>query len=220
MKRSSQLAYGLVLTATAGYVDALGFVRLGGLYTSFMSGNTTQFSVALGHGEWRHAILPCLLVGMFLIGSVLGSGLSLVVPARWATPVVLAFEALAVLGALSLGIATPDLGLAALFMALAMGAQNAVLVQVQGFRAGTTFVTGALFSLGQKIALALTGRGPRYGWVGDGAVWLALLCGALGGAVAYGSFGLLALILPAAVTSAFAISAALHSALRPVEKTA
>ncbi|WP_132253004.1 YoaK family protein [Methylobacterium segetis] len=220
MNRSWQLAYGLALTATAGYVDALGFIRLGGLYTSFMSGNTTQFSVALGHGEWRHAILPCLLIGMFFVGSVLGSGLSLVVPPRWASPVVLAFEALTVLGALSLGLATPDLGLASLFMALAMGTQNAVLVQVQGFRAGTTFVTGALFSFGQKVALALTGRGPRYGWVGDGAVWCALLLGAFGGAHAYGSFGLLALAFPAGLTGFLAVAAALHVALGPAAKAA
>ncbi|MER2264897.1 YoaK family protein [Methylobacterium oxalidis] len=220
MNRSWQLAYGLALTATAGYVDALGFIELGGLYTSFMSGNTTQFSVSLGRGEWRHALLPCLLVTMFFVGSVLGSGLALAVPARWATPIVLAFEALTVLGALSLGLATPDHGLASLFMALAMGAQNAVLAQVQGFRAGTTFVTGALFSFGQKVALALTGRIPRYGWVGDGVVWLALLCGALGGTVAYGRFGLTALVLPAGITTGLAVVSALLIARAPVEKTA
>src|ERR1700712_6057955 len=142
MNRSWLLAYGLILTALAGYVDALGFIRLGGLYTSFMSGNTTQLSVALGHQDFHHAILPALLIFTFFLGATLGGGLSVVTAPRWATPVVLAFEALTVLGALSIGLTTPDLGLASLFMALAMGAQNAVLVQVQGFRAGTTFVTG------------------------------------------------------------------------------
>ena len=48
MNRSWQFGTGLLLTGLAGYVDALGFVRLGGLYTSFMSGNTTQFAV-FGH---------------------------------------------------------------------------------------------------------------------------------------------------------------------------
>ena len=60
-------------------------------------------------------------------------------------------------------------------MAMAMGAQNGVLGQVKGFRAGTTFVTGALFSVAQKIAQAITHTGPAFGWVGDGAVWAALL---------------------------------------------
>ncbi|WP_336488184.1 YoaK family protein [Methylobacterium nigriterrae] len=215
MNRSLQLTYGLILTALAGYVDALGFIRLGGLYTSFMSGNTTQLSVALGHQEFRHAILPALLIFMFFLGAMLGGGLSVVTAPRWATPVVLAFEALVVIGALSIGVATPDLGLASLFMALAMGAQNAVLVQVQGFRAGTTFVTGALFSFGQKVALALSRRGPAYAWVGDGAVWLALLAGAAAGAIVYGRIGLLALVVPAAVTGFLAVVSALVIVRRP-----
>ncbi|HEV7440539.1 MAG TPA: YoaK family protein [Methylobacterium sp.] len=215
MNRSWLLAYGLILTALAGYVDALGFIRLGGLYTSFMSGNTTQLSVALGHQDFHHAILPALLIFTFFLGATLGGGLSVVTAPRWATPVVLAFEALTVLGALSIGLTTPDLGLASLFMALAMGAQNAVLVQVQGFRAGTTFVTGALFSFGQKVALALSRRGPPYGWVGDGAVWLALLAGAAAGTVVYGRIGLVALVVPATITAVLSIAAALVIARRP-----
>lgn len=218
MNRHWQLGTGLVLTALAGYVDALGFVRLGGLYTSFMSGNTTQLSVALGHGQVPAALMPAMLLFGFLVGATLGSGLSIVVPARWATPVVLAYEALLIFGALALGLATPELGLAAFFMAFAMGSQNAVLAQVKGFRAGTTFVTGALFSLGQKIAQALTGTGDRFGWVGDAAVWAALLLGSLGGTVAYAWFELYALVLPAAMAGLFSAMAAVLAAQRPSPK--
>ncbi|RZK80849.1 MAG: DUF1275 domain-containing protein, partial [Methylobacterium sp.] len=72
MTRPWHLGFGLVLTALAGYVDALGFIRLGGLYTSFMSGNTTQFAVSLGHGDPHHAILPALLIVAFLTGGICG----------------------------------------------------------------------------------------------------------------------------------------------------
>ena len=212
MNRTWQLGTGLALTALAGYVDALGFVRLGGLYTSFMSGNTTQLSVSLAHGEIRHALLPILLVFGFLVGATLGSGLSMVVPQRWATPVVLAYETLLIAAALALGLPTPELGLAAFFMAMAMGAQNAVLAQVKGFRAGTTFVTGALFSLAQKIAEAFTGRGPRLGWLGDAAVWGALLVGAYLGTLAYGRYGLYALLAPALAAGTLAVVAGLLAA--------
>lgn len=201
MNRSWQLGTGLLLTGLAGYVDALGFVRLGGLYTSFMSGNTTQLAVFGAEANLHKMLLPAILIAAFLTGSVLGSGLAILVPTRWSTPVVLAYESLLILGGLALGLATPELGLAAFFVAVAMGAQNAVLAQVQGFRAGTTFVTGALFSLGQKIAKALTRTGDPLGWIGDGLVWLSLLLGAL----AYDAFALYALIAPAAVSGVLAL---------------
>lgn len=209
MSRTGQLAIGLSLTALAGYVDALGFVRLGGVYTSFMSGNTTQLAVFTAQGEPHHLLLPLMLLFAFLIGAILGSGLAILVPARWATPAVLAYESLLILSALGIGLASPELGLASFFMATAMGSQNAVLSQVKGFRAGTTFVTGALFSVGQRIAQSLTRTGDPLGWVGDGLVWLSLLVGAFCGALAYGRYELYALVAPAALAGTLALVTAL-----------
>ena len=52
------LTVGLVLTGTAGFIDAVGFIALGGFYTSFMSGNTTQLGTGLATGTgWPH--WPC-----------------------------------------------------------------------------------------------------------------------------------------------------------------
>jgi len=205
VNRPAQLGVGLLLTGMAGYVDALGFVRLGGLYTSFMSGNTTQLAVLGAQVELHHMILPAILILAFLTGSVLGSGLAILVPPRWATPAVLAYESLLILAGLGLGLQSPELGVAAFFVALAMGSQNAVLAQVKGFRAGTPFVTGALFSLGQKIAQALTRTGDPLGWLGDASVWISLLFGAYLGARAYQQFGLYALIAPAAISGGLAL---------------
>lgn len=214
MTRPWHLGFGLILTAMAGYVDALGFMRLGGLYTSFMSGNTTQFAVALGHGQPNVAIMPALLISSFLTGGICGGGLSALTPVRWGTPVILGFETIIIAGALSAGVAAPDSGMASLLLALAMGAQNAVLSHVQGFRAGTTFVTGALFSFGQKLALALARRGAPYAWLGDGTVWLALLVGSLAGTVAYGRFALYALAIPAGLAGTMALVATVLTAWR------
>ncbi|GBU16570.1 MULTISPECIES: DUF1275 family protein [Methylobacterium] len=193
MTRAFEIAFGLTLTALAGFIDALGFIRLGGLYTSFMSGNTTRMSVALGQGAWTLAAGPAVLIATFAVGAMLGGGLAGLTSPRWRTACVLGFEALLLVAALAMEITVPDHAVAALFMALAMGAQNAALVHVGGFRAGTTFVTGALYGFGQKLGLALAGHGPAFGWVPDGAVWLALLSGAVAGTVAYGVSPLYAL---------------------------
>jgi uncharacterized membrane protein YoaK (UPF0700 family) len=125
--------------------------------------HTTQLAVALGHGEPLGAVLPALLIGAFLVGAVSGGAIAALCPPRWVTPAVLGLEAVALTAAVALAAEHAHVGVASLFLALAMGGQNAVLAHVQGFRAGTTFVTGALFAFGQKAALALAGRGPRLG---------------------------------------------------------
>ncbi|MCK2054490.1 DUF1275 family protein [Methylobacterium sp. 37f] len=218
MTRTWHLGFGVVLTALAGYVDALGFIRLGGLYTSFMSGNTTQFAVSLGHGNLHHALLPALLILAFLLGGICGGGLSALTPARWVTPVILGFETAVVSAAFQAATEAPDSGIASLMLALAMGAQNAVLSHVQGFRAGTTFVTGALFGFGQKLALALARRGARLAWVGDAVVWFSLLIGSIAGTVAYGKLALYALAIPAGTAGVLALVATILIARTPVSK--
>jgi uncharacterized membrane protein YoaK (UPF0700 family) len=217
LTRNWHLVFGLLLTALAGYVDALGFVRLGGFYASFMSGNTTQIGVTLAHGALTPAIIPLVLIGLFLAGATLGSALSIAAPSGWQTPVVLAAEALFVAAALAAGLQMPDSLLTSALMAFAMGAQNAVLGAgpVKGFRAGTTFVTGALFGFGQKLAAALMRTGDPLGWVGDAIVWLALMGGALTGAAVYQAIGIYALILPAALAGLLALMASLFVARRP-----
>lgn len=204
MNRGWQLGTGLVLTALAGYVDALGFLRLGGLYTSFMSGNTTQFAVYVAEADLNRALMPVALIAGFLAGAILGSVLGILVSPRWATPSILAFETALIVAALAIGLAAHKPSLASPAIAMAMGAQNAVLATVRGFRAGTTFVTGALFSFGQKIAEALTRTGSPLGWLGDGFVWLSLLLGAFCGALAYQTLNLYALVPPAVVAAVFA----------------
>jgi uncharacterized membrane protein YoaK (UPF0700 family) len=220
MTRGWHVTLGLILTALAGYVDALGFLSLGGFYTSFMSGNTTQLGVSLSYGHISAAALPMLLIGMFLVGATTASGLSILSPASWKTPVVLAYEAIVLIATLALGLAIPEAGLTSAFMALAMGSQNAVLSSVLGFRVGTTFVTGALFGVGQRLAAALTRTGPPLGWVGDATVWLALMTGALAGAFVYERVGMYALIAPAGLAGSLAAATSLFVTVRAASSSA
>src|SRR6202158_4361363 len=67
------IALACALSALAGYVDAIGFLHLGGLYVSFMSGNSTRMGVELAQGQWVAAAASLGLIVLFVIGAAAGS---------------------------------------------------------------------------------------------------------------------------------------------------
>jgi hypothetical protein len=68
------VALACALTALAGYIDAIGFLHLGGLFVSFMSGNSTRMAVNLAAGHWRSALVAFGLVTLFVTGAGVGYG--------------------------------------------------------------------------------------------------------------------------------------------------
>lgn len=206
MTPTPQLSLGLLLTAAAGFADAIGFIELGGHYTSFMSGNTTQLGDALAHGGWSIAATAASLVLLFLIGSFIGSMLALLAGARWGSGAVTAL----VLASVLLTLALAMLGFPAtqfmLVLAAGAGAQNAILPATGSVRLGTTFVTGTLFAAGQDFARALRGLAPPWRWLQHLLVWNSLMIGALIGGLGYAMLGINALLVPALVYLGFLIA--------------
>ena len=73
--------FAICLSAVAGYVDAVGFIALGGFFVSFMSGNSTRLGVGLAGGSQDAAIAGGLIVS-FVLGVVVGSATGSVAGAR------------------------------------------------------------------------------------------------------------------------------------------
>ncbi len=72
-KRQRVLAIGLA--ALAGFVDSLGFLKLGGLFVSFMSGNSTRMAVGIASPTERSAFAGALIaafVGGVMVGAIVG----------------------------------------------------------------------------------------------------------------------------------------------------
>ena len=190
------------LAALAGYVDAIGFLHLGGLFVSFMSGNSTRMGVSLAEGQWAAAAESLGLIALFVAGAAAGS---LIVLGRGVNrqPWVLLAEALLLAaGALAYAFALPNAAVAAIV--LAMGMENAVFQIHGGGGLGLTYVTGALVKVGQLAAAAITG-GARWDWWPNLLLWAALVAGSLCGALAYHWINLAAIWFAAA--SALALSA-------------
>ena len=175
------LSLACALSAPAGYVDGIGFL-LGGLFVSFMSGNSTRMGVSLAEGQWLSAAEAFGLTALFVIGAAAGS---LIVLGRGANrqPWLLLAEAL-LLAAAALCYSFGLSNVAVAAIVVAMGLENAVFQIRGGAGLGLTYVTGALVKVGRQVAAALTG-GARWGWVPNLLLWAAMVMGSLCGALAY-----------------------------------
>jgi uncharacterized membrane protein YoaK (UPF0700 family) len=206
MLRYDRPAIGLAvgLSALAGFVDALGFLSLGGFFVSFMTGNTTRLGIELAEGRLDGILLAGIIIILFVIGVICGSLVGHVGRHR-RHAAVLAFVTLAL--ALSAGLDTIGLGVAAAgVLALAMGAENAVFQRDGEVTIGLTYMTGTLVKMGQRLAGALLG-GPKLAFLRHFTLWLSLLGGALLGAFAHGQVGLYSIWLTVAAAGFFTIVA-------------
>lgn len=190
------VALACTLSALAGYVDGIGFLQLGGLFVSFMSGNSTRLGVSLAEADWLNAAVAFSLIILFVAGAAVGSLIVLgrgVYRQSW---VLLAEALLLAAAALCHQFGSSAAAIAA--MVLAMGLENAVFQIESGGGLGLTYVTGALVKVGQLLAAALTG-GRRWEWVPNLLMWAALVAGVVCGALAYQRLNLAAIWLAAAL---------------------
>ncbi len=193
------------LSALAGYVDALAFLKLGGFFVSFMSGNSTRLGVGLS--QWSaHAGIAGGLIATFVAGVFIGSITGAAAGAH-RRPAVLALVSVLLTVAAALGLVGQDVG-AIVAMALAMGAENAVFEENGDVRIGVTYMTGTLVKVGQRLAAATTG-GDRLAWAPYLLLWAGLVLGAVTRAAAYPHLGLRALWIAALAASVLAACAAL-----------
>ena len=200
-KRVQALAIGL--SALAGYVDAIGFIELGGFFVSFMSGNSTRFGVGLIERSHDAAIAGGL-IATFVVGVIVGSLTGRMAGSHRRPAVLMLVAALLAVAAACSAIGATPIGVAA--MVLAMGAENSVFEQGDDVHIGLTYMTGALVKFGQRAAAALTG-GDRFAWAPYILLWAGLVVGAVSGAATHQWLGLSGLWFAAAFAAAFAMIA-------------
>ena len=208
--KQAQSILATALTALAGYVDAIGFVQLGGTFVSFMSGNTTRLGTALGSAHSGKAVTVAGVIGLFVSGVIAGHLLRRAAKGFEHTAVLAFVTALLVLAGVLF-----DAGFAigvAIASTFAMGAQNATFERNGEMAVGLTFISSTLVKLGDHVATALTG-GPTFGWVPPLLRWCGFAGGAVLGSLALRGLGLDAIWLAAAASGCFA-GAAYHWRVR------
>jgi uncharacterized membrane protein YoaK (UPF0700 family) len=199
------IAVAVGLAALAGFVDALGFLSMGGFFVSFMSGNSTHLAVALGSASFAPALQAAALILTFILGVMAGTLVANAFPAR-RKPAVLATMTF-LLGAAAACHALASDHAALLLTAAAMGTENGIFQRDGEVSIGLTYMTGTLVRFAQRLALALVG-GDRRGWMPYLLLWLGFVGGALTGARAYVLLGLGALWIAAAVAALMTMTVA------------
>ncbi|MXO75016.1 DUF1275 domain-containing protein [Altererythrobacter aerius] len=168
--------------ALAGAVDAIGFLKSGGLFVSFMTGNSTRLAVGLAETAPVGAAAAAL-IALFVTGVILSVVISESVIARYrkvTATLVVATVLIAAAAADSFG--SDRLAIACL--CIAMGAANAIFRRDGEVSIGVTYMTGTLVKLGHRLADALRGS-HEASWLPYLLLWLSLVAGGITGALGF-----------------------------------
>ncbi|WP_416443713.1 YoaK family protein [Leucobacter sp. HNU] len=197
MQTVSRASFGgsLLLAGAAGFVDAIGFILSGGLFVSFMSGNSTQAGVEISRGEVQTAAVALSLVAGFVLGVLAGRVLGLLTERVRIGGRILGLGA-ALFAATGIVVLWPHPGFSLAALAAVMGAMNTLFIVAGRAQVAITYATGTLVSFGIGLADRIVG-GHRGGWVRPLLLWASITLGALLGSLAWRAMGALALLVAA-----------------------
>ncbi|MEV4495374.1 YoaK family protein [Micromonospora arborensis] len=180
----------VVLTFLTGSADAIGFLSLGGAFSSVMTGNMVLLGLSAGRGEAELAVTSGCAIISFIVGVLAGARVvgsaqpdDPVWPRRvtWALVLeLLVFVVFLVVWEVTLGTPDAHVHLALLLLsAAALGVQSSAIQRFGVAGLSSTYLTGTLTSLIAGIAA----RSPWASLRPKAQVLLALMVGAAVGAL-------------------------------------
>jgi uncharacterized membrane protein YoaK (UPF0700 family) len=188
----------VMLAAVAGYVDALGFLLLRGVFTSHVTGDTGHIGNALAVGELAEAVRFAWPILVFVAGLFVSAAITAIAQKRGfhsSFGIALAIEALL----LFVSPLIKEYFALAAVLAGSMGIQTLTVTAVRGLRIYTTYMTGNLskFAEGATRYLVFGNRVELGNSIVTGLLWIFFLAGAITGAVAHRTWDRAAAIAPA-----------------------
>ncbi len=200
-----RIAFALALIS--GYVDSYALLNFG-VFTSFMSGNTTTGGTLLGRIHWAAAGHDLLPIPFFVLGVILGTLIPQARPQRPLLPRSLFVAAMLSAGALTGYWKGPE-WCSIVLLSMAMGILNTFVTHVGRQNVSLGFVTGDLNNIGRHVALGLQGvQVPDAQGSTDtrwrraavlASAWSAFLIGAVLGSATAARLAMWTLLLPAAL---------------------
>jgi uncharacterized membrane protein YoaK (UPF0700 family) len=165
----------VVLAFVSGYTDGVGFLALGGAFTSVMTGNMVLLGLSAGQGDGEGVGRALGAIVAFIAGAALGTQLAGVAAKQdpvWPRPVnrALAIE-LVILTAAAVGwfVTVGEPGAVVQFAlllvsAVALGVQSSTVQRFGVSGLSTTYLTGTLTSAVIHLVARRTARGSEQHW--------------------------------------------------------
>ncbi|MDO5730668.1 YoaK family protein [Corynebacterium sphenisci] len=191
------------LSSITGFIDAIGFMYLGGFFLSFMSGNTTRLTASAAEGAWDITFKAAGLMGLFLTGVAMGSliyrlGLRHLPHGRPREAVLLFVASSTILSGILVALDLGDQGM--LFLSFAVGAMNSVFERDGQVAISLTYMTGTLVKTAQNFVGAFFGGDHRL-WIHHFLLWASLAGGSILGGLSYVHWELRAVWVVAALVT-------------------
>ncbi|MBZ8178125.1 DUF1275 domain-containing protein [Corynebacterium poyangense] len=175
------------LSSITGFIDAIGFIYLGGFFLSFMSGNTTRMTASATEHLWGAAGKAAGLMALFLMGVMLGSVIRRTserfLTADRSMEIVLGF--VVVTSVISAVLVYYDYPSAAILtLSFVVGSMNSVFEKDGEVSISLTYATGTLVKTAQRFIGALFGENHKI-WIHHLLLWMSLACGSILGGISY-----------------------------------
>lgn len=167
----------LFLSGLSGFIDILGLFSIGGMFLSFMSGNSTRFAFYLADGHFKQAFPYLLIISGFVFGAFLGDQLKSHFP-NYKLISILSVETLLILSSYIMLHFTFPGEWTHLPLTIAMGLQNAIQIEVGDKIVGRTFFSGVLHSLGASLSQLLQKKTSWKSPALDLLIWIVAVSGA------------------------------------------
>jgi uncharacterized membrane protein YoaK (UPF0700 family) len=195
----------VALTFTTGVIDAVSYLGLGRVFTANMTGNVVLLGFGIVGGNGLPVVAPVVSLAAFFVGSALGGRLAIALGERRPTHVAVALGievALLAAAAMVAALVDVDAGAASgdaviALLAFAMGVRNAT---VRSFRVPDLTTTVLTMTLTGLAADSQAGGGTGAGSARRIVAVVAMLGGALVGALCVKTSILLALLVAIALT--------------------
>ncbi|WP_395495009.1 YoaK family protein [Acetobacter sp. KSO5] len=178
----------LLLGLLAGYINALSFIDLGGMFAGAMTGNTIHMDATLAAGNWPHGLQVAELILVFFLTAILAACLRLI-----ALPVY-GFVIMAVLLVIAQSVhgAPNQVRYECLVLPALMAIQGQTLARFSGNAIQTVVITSNLLKCAAAFAAWLMSclpgsavpRPPRSAIFLPGLSWVAFLMGAATASIA------------------------------------